>query len=172
MADARRIVFSAMVLPKETTTDEEGGTKTSILRQDSSGDTVSSRYGSKGNTDLTAAQWGEGWVSMYQSASQGGTWNNIDSVWQNVNKPWTGALTISSSGVRIGPNDSTVVKFLYIKNLGDYAAQVSLNGGSNYDIIIPAGGSISFRGTSNLTMQNVFVQRVSSDTEIEYVIAK
>ena len=63
------------------------------------------------------------------------------------------------------------VKFVYVKNVGDNAAKMALDG-SNYDIIIPAGGSVSFRGTSNLTMQNVKVQRVSSDTEIEYIIAK
>ena len=49
---------------------------------------------------------------------------------------------------------------------------MTLNG-TNYDLIIPPGGSVSFRGDgTNLTMTNVKVQRVSSDTEIEYIIAK
>ena len=36
MADARRIVFGANVIPQETHTTEEGSAKASILTQDSS----------------------------------------------------------------------------------------------------------------------------------------
>ena len=169
MADDRRIIFSANVIPQETTTDEEGFTKTSILRQDSSGDLVNKRFGSKGNADVTPAQWGEGWTSMYHP---GLTWENNDDVWEDAVDYWSGIAYIGSGAVRLGPADSTVVKFVYVKNVGDNAAQMTLNG-TNYDLIIPAGGSVSFRGDgTNLQMTNVKVQRVSSDTEIEYVIAK
>ena len=169
MADDRRIIFSASVTPQETTTDEEGFTKTSILRQDSSGDLVSKRFGSKGNVPITPAQWGEGWTSMYHPDL---TWENNDDVWQDAVDYWSGAAFIGSGAVRLGPADSTVVKFVYVKNVGDNAAQMTLDG-TNYDLIIPAGGSISFRGDGgDLQMTNVKVQRVSSDTEIEYIIAK
>ena len=169
MADDRRIIFSASVTPKETTTDEEGFTKTSILRQDTSGDPVGKRFGSKGNADVTAAQWGEGWTSMFHPDL---TWEDNDAVWNVAVDYWSGIAFIGSSAVRLGPADSTVVKFVYVKNVGDNAAQMTLNG-TNYDLIIPAGGSVSFRGDgTNLQMTNVKVQRVSSDTEIEYIIAK
>ena len=169
MADARRIIFGSSVTPKETTTSEEGFTKTSILTQDSNNREVKKRFGSKGNVEITDAQWGDGWTSMFHSHL---LWENIDLAWEVPVDYWDGTVAISSTGIRLGPNNSTVVKFVYVKNVGDNAAQMSLNGGSNYDIIIPAGGSVSFRGTSNLTMQNVKVQRVSADTEIEYIIAK
>ena len=169
MADDRRIIFSASVTPKETTTDEEGFTKTSILRQDTSGDLVSKRFGSKGNADVTAAQWGEGWTSMFHPDL---AWEDNDDVWEDAVDYWSGIAYIGSGAVRLGPADSTVVKFVYVKNVGDNAAQMTLNG-TNYDLIIPAGGSVSFRGDgTNLQMTNVKVQRVSSDTEIEYIIAK
>ena len=161
MADARRIIFGASVIPKETTTSEEGFTKTSML--------VDKKFGSKGTTDINKDQWGEGWTSMFHPKL---TWENADGIWQSLVDYWNGKVAITGTPVRLGPNDSTVVLFVYVKNIGDYTAEMTLDG-SNYDIIIPPGGSVSFRGTSNLTMQNVKVQRVSSDdTEIEYIIAK
>ena len=171
MADDRRIIFSASVTPQETTTDEEGFTKTSILRQDSSipPKVVSKRFGSKGNADVTAAQWGEGWTSMFHPDL---AWEDNDDVWEDAVDYWSGIAFIGETPVRLGPADSTVVKFVYVKNVGDNAAQMTLNG-TNYDLIIPPGGSVSFRGDgTNLQMTNVKVQRMSSDTEIEYVIAK
>ena len=171
MADDRRIIFSANVTPQETTTDEEGFTKTSILRQDTSGDLVSKRFGSKGNADdVNKDQWGEGWTSMFHPDL---AWEDNDDVWNASVDYWSGIAFIGATEVRLGPADSTVVKFVYVKNVGDNAAQMTLNG-TNYDLIIPVGGSVSFRGDgTNLQMTNVKVQRVSSDdTEIEYIIAK
>jgi len=81
------------------------------------------------------------------------------------------SLVLTSVGV-----DTTVVKFLYIKNLGtasDQSLKVSIDDGSNYKILIPPQGSISLRGDgTTLQMEDVKVDVVDQNTTIEFIIAK
>ena len=168
MADARRIIFGNNAIAKETTTSEEGGVKTTLLTQDSSGDAVLKRLGSTGNIAISDNQWGEGWTSM------GGIeqyWEDFDSNWEAGGESYSGIVNVSDSEITFS-DSSTAVKFVYIKNTGDNQIKLSLDG-TNYDILISSGGSVSFRGggTSSLTLNNLKVLRVSSDSSMEYIIA-
>ena len=174
MADARRIVFGASVIPQETHTTEEGSAKASILTQDSSGDKVSKTLGSTDSVAITSNQWGEGWTSMQGSEQY---WENMDNHWEDEGSAYTGFVDISSTGVPLYPttadvvSQTAVVKFVYVKNVGDNAVQLTING-TNYDIIIPSKGSVSFRGDgTNLQMNDLLAQRVSSDSSIEFILA-
>jgi len=95
-------------------------------------------------------------------------WNNVGVTVGSSAFP----LVLTSAGV-----DTTVVEFLYIKNLGtdsDQTVTVSLNDNSSYKIYIPANGSLSLRGDgTTLQMEDVWVKRAgSTDTTIEFIIAK
>ena len=168
MADARRIIFGNNAIAKETTTSEEGGVKTTLLTQDSSGDAVLKRLGSTGNIAITDSQWGEGWTSM------GGIeqyWEDFDDNWETGGESYTGIVNVSNSVITFS-GSATAVKFVYIKNTGDNQIKLSLDG-TNYDILISAGGSVSFRGggQTSLTLNNLKVLRVSSDSSMEYILA-
>jgi len=175
MADARRIIFGSSTIAQETHAMEEGNTKAVMLTQDSSGDSISKKLGSIGNVAITSNQWGEGWTSM------GGVeqyWENMDNHWPDEGSPYSGFLGIGSGTTSLYPTgadvvaQTTVVKFVYVKNTGDNAVQMTLDGSSNYDIIIPARGSVSFRGDgTNLQMNDLIVTRVSSDSSIEFILA-
>ena len=178
MADARRIVFGANVIPQETHTTEEGSAKASILTQDSSGDKISKTLGSTDSVAITSNQWGEGWTSM-QGLEQ--AWEDMDNDWEDEGSAYTGIMTVGSTGTPLYPTTATAdngvaqtaaAKFVYVKNVGDYIIQLSIDG-TNYDIIIPSKGSVSFRGDgTNLEMRDLLVQRVeSSDSSIEFILA-
>ena len=131
-------------------------------------------YGGKGIAALTANQWGEGWTSMNGSQQY---WENMDNHWEDEGVDWTGIQTISgatSLNVDSG-SASNPVLFLYIRNLGtdsDQSLKVSLDG-SNYKICIPPKGSLSLRGDgTTLQMEDVKVNKVTSNTTIEFIIAK
>ena len=168
MATARRVIFSTYVVPQESLTTEEGSTRYAI----ESG--AGRAYGGKGIAALTANQWGEGWTSMNGSQQY---WENMDNHWEDEGVDWTGIQTISgatSLNVDSG-SASNPVLFLYIRNLGtdsDQSLKVSLDG-SNYKICIPPKGSLSLRGDgTTLQMEDVKVNKVTSNTTIEFIIAK
>ena len=168
MADARRIIFGNNAIAKETTTSDEGGVKTTLLTQDSSGDAVLKRLGSTGNVAISDNQWGEGWTSM------GGIeqyWEDFDSNWEAGGESYSGTVNVSDSAITFS-GSGTAVKFVYIKNTGDNQIKLSLDG-TNYDILISSGGSVSFRGVglTSLTLNNLKVLRVSSDSSMEFIIA-
>ena len=178
MADARRIIFGSSVILQETHAMEEGNTKAVMLTQDTSGDAIPGKLGSIGNVAITSNQWGEGWTSM------GGVeqyWENMDSHWEDEGSAYTGFMTVGATGAPLYPTTATAdngvaqdaaAKFVYVKNVGDYIIRLSIDG-TNYDIIIPSKGSVSFRGDgSNLEMRDLLVQRVeSSDSSIEFILA-
>ena len=168
MATARRVIFSTYVVPQESLTTEEGSTRYAM----ESG--AGRAYGGKGIAALTANQWGEGWTSMNGSQQY---WENMDNHWEDEGVDWTGIQTISgatSLNVDSG-SASNPVLFLYIRNLGtdsDQSLKVSLDG-SNYKICIPPKGSLSLRGDgTTLQMEDVKVNKVTSNTTIEFIIAK
>jgi|2_EtaG_2_1085320.scaffolds.fasta_scaffold04194_5 hypothetical protein len=174
-ATARRVIFSSYVIPQESISLEEGIEKWKIEEG------VGKTFGGKGTADLTAAQWGDGWTSMHHSQVY---WKQQGDNWEDAAEGWQGTLPVSSSAISLCSDtdfNSVVVKFCYIKNLGTVADQhikVTLNGGGGgddeYDMIVPAGGSVAFRGDgTTLQMQHVKVKIAgSTDTTIEYIIAK
>ena len=169
MATARRGIFSSYVIPQESLTSESELTKYAI--ESGCGRT----YGGKGIcTDLANNQWGESWTSM-QHAQQ--YWEDYDSFWEDGAEYWNNTgITISTATSLVVDTDvaSTPVLFLYIRNLGtdsDQSLLVSLDG-TNYKIIIPPNGSISLRGDgTTLQMEDVKVNKVTSNTTIEFIIA-
>ena len=174
MADARRIIFGSSVILQETHAMEEGNTKAVMLTQDSSGDAIPGKLGSIGNVAITANQWGEGWTSMQGSEQY---WENMDNHWEDEGSSYTGFVDIGSGDtISLYPtaadvvSQTAVVKFVYVKNAGDNAVQFTING-SNYDIIIPSNGSVSFRGDgTNLQMRDLKAQS-SSGSSIEFILA-
>jgi len=169
MATARRVIFSSYVIPQESLTSESELTKYAI----ESG--AGRAYGGKGTVDTTATQWGESWTSMQHTQQY---WEDYDSFWEDGIEYWNNTgITISTATSLVADTDvaSTPVLFLYIKNLGtdsDQSLIVSLDG-SNYKIIIPPNGSISLRGDgTTLQMEDVKVNKVTSNTTIEFIIAK
>ena len=168
MATARRVIFSTYVVPQESLTTEEGSTRYAM----ESG--AGRAYGGKGIAALTANQWGEGWTSMNGSQQY---WENMDNHWEDEGVGWTGIQTISGvTSLNVdSASASNPVLFLYIRNLGtdsDQSLKVSIDG-SNYKICIPPKGSLSLRGDgTTLQMEDVKVNKVTSNTTIEFIIAK
>ena len=167
-ATARRVIFSTYVVPQESLVTEEGVTKYAI--ESGAGRT----YGGKGIATLTNDQWGEGWTSMNGPQQY---WENMGSFWEDEGGGWTGIQTISAAtSLNVdSASASAPVLFLYIRNLGtasDQSLKVSLDG-TNYKICIPPKGSLSLRGDgTTLQMEDVKVDKVTSNTTIEFIIAK
>ena len=167
-ATARRVIFSTYVVPQESLATEEGSTRYAM----ESG--AGRAYGGKGIATLTAAQWGEAWTSMNGSQQY---WENMDNNWEDEGVGWAGIQTISgATSLNVdSASASTPVLFLYIRNLGtdsDQSLKVSIDG-SNYKICIPPKGSLSLRGDgTTLQMEDVKVNKVTSNTTIEFIIAK
>jgi hypothetical protein len=173
MADARRIIFGTQVTPKETTTLEDGQVKEILLQ-------TAKRLGSRGMVDtseIQASQYGNGWTSMNHDQY---TWENYSDLWEDAHSTWSGVKTISTvakqlTGGHSGATDKDCA-FCYIRNLGSTTLHVSLNtgGASEYDILVPGGGSVHFRGTSGgFHCDDIYAKcHLTGNTEIEYIIAK
>ena len=168
-ATDRRVIFSSYVVPQESFDLEEGFTKYTI--EGGCGRT----YGGKGAVYTADDQWGEGWTSMNGPQQY---WENMDNHWEDEGSSYTGFLDIGSGATSLYPTtadvvaQTAVVKFVYVKNAGDNAVKMTLNGSSDYDIIIPAKGSVSFRGDgTNLQMNDLIVTQVSSGSSIEFILA-
>ena len=165
---SRRAIFSSYVIPRESTTLEEGVTKWTF---DGS---INRTLGGKGTVTLTGSQWGEGW-SSFQHPEQ--YWEDCGNTWEDMGEAYNGVLTISGVTSLNVDTDvaNTKVVFLYIKNLGTDTGQglaLSLDG-TNYKIYIPPQGSIHIRGDgSTLEMEDVKVNKVTDNTTIEFIIAK
>ena len=165
---ARRVIFGTYVIPQQTITLEEGTTK--YIIEQGAGRT----YGGKGKQAINNTQWGEAWTSMNGPQQY---WENMDNHWEDEGVGWDGTQLVSgatSLNVDAG-SASTAVAFLYIRNLGtssDQSLKVSLDG-TNYKIFIPPGGSLSLKGDgTTLQKEDVKVNKVPSNTTIEFIIAK
>ena len=176
-AAGRRVIYSSYVVPQEVLVLEEGDATTGQLKKYIMESGCGRTFGGKGIvTDVAADQWGESWTSM-QHAQQ--YWEQYSSFWEDSMEVWNNVgVTISGATSLVADTDiaSTVVKFLYIRNLGTNSNQrlkVSLDGSANYVITIPANGSIALRGDgTNLQMEDVKVALVDQNTTIEFIIAK
>ena len=187
MADARRIIFGSYVVPQEGELAEETiPTKYILLQQDSSGDAVAKTLGGKSEvttSQIQASQWGDGWVSF---AHQQMNWedyaDNTDhsgNYWEDMAEAWDGILSISTSAIQLsqanaGATDKDLA-FVYVKNLGGtYNVYLSCTagGGSGYNIVIPPGGSVQFRG-GGTHCDDIYVKCASGQSStIEYILAK
>jgi hypothetical protein len=171
-ATARRVVFSTHVSPQESLFLEENtsGELTKYKIEGGAGRV----YGGKGTVTTTADQWGEAWTSMNHPLQY---WQDMGSFWEDEGGGWDGTQTISgATSLNVDTaSASAPVLFLYIRNLGtasDQSLKVSLDG-SNYNICIPPNGSLSLRGDgTTLQMEDVKVNKVTSNTTIEFIIAK
>ena len=168
-ATARRVIFSTYVVPQESLISEEGITRYTI--EGGAGRT----YGGKGIATTTADQWGESWTSM-QHVQQ--YWELYSSFWEDSSEVWNNVGITVSSATSLNVDSASAsapVLFLYIRNLGtdsDQSLKVSLDG-TNYRICIPPKGSLSLRGDgTTLQMEDVKVDKVTSNTTIEFIIAK
>ena len=175
-AAGRRVIYSSYVVPQEVLVLEEGDNTTGQLKKYIMESGCGRTFGGKGTVSITADQWGESWTSM-QHAQQ--YWEQYSSFWEDSMEVWNNVgVTISGVTSLVADADiaSTVVKFLYIRNLGTNSNQrlkVSLDGSTNYVITIPANGSIALRGDgTNLQMEDVKVALVDQNTTIEFIIAK
>ena len=175
-AVGRRVIYSSYVVPQEVLILEEGDATTGQLKKYIMESGCGRTFGGKGTVSITADQWGESWTSM-QHAQQ--YWEQYSSFWEDSMEVWNNVgVTISGVTSLVADADvaSTVVKFLYIRNLGTDSNQrlkVSLDGSTNYVITIPANGSIALRGDgTNLQMEDVKVALVDQNTTIEFIIAK
>ena len=166
MPNARRVIFSNYVVPSEVLAMEEASISHAVFNS-----TVGKTLGGKGNASIDATQWGDGWVSF---SHQGAYWEDQSDVWELQGEVWDGELGISDSATDLTDNTDPC-KFLYIKNTGaTYGALVALDGGTNYYIQIPPGGSVHLRGDgTQLLCSEVFAKCASGETTtIEFIIAK
>ena len=179
MADDRRIIHSSYVIVKESADPEETvDPKWKIYSP------INKSLGGGGTiTDLANAQWSDQWTSMQHSNMFWEDYADATDVsgnrWEDfVIQTWSeDTATIGTSPVQLVGALTTAVdidlSFLYIKNVGDYELQLSLNGtGGNYYILIPAGGSVTLRGgDAAFHADDIFVKSTSSSTTIDYIIA-
>ena len=166
MPNARRITFGTQVIPTKSIELEE----TSVRHTEymaSPGTTI----GGKGIATINATQWGDGWVSFTHA---GAFWEDQSDVWELQGEVWDGELSISPSATDL-TDDTSALAFLYIKNTGDTnEVVVALDGGTNYYITIPAGGSTQLRGDGTQLLCNEVYVKCNSGEEstIEYLVAK
>jgi len=165
MAYARRVVYGTHVIAQEYLDLEETGTKYVIESQ------AQRRLGSKSIVATSASQWDNAWTSMDHPDQH---WEDQDSIWEAA-AGWRGVIDVDGSKKLnpVGSFATTPIKFLYIRNLGqdsDQGLKVSLDG-TNYKIYIPPNGSLAFRGATTFIMRNARIDKVTSNTEVEFVIA-
>ena len=165
MATDRRVIMRTSVLPTQTGTLEEYTARTSRM--------VSAQGGRLGGnstlTDITSAQWGDGWSSFI---SESATWSANLSNWEGADDTWDGIFTMSTTQTQLS-SDGSDLQFCYIKNLGSTAVIISLDGDSTYPLKLSGGASTMFRGySSNLKVNEVYVKTASGTSTIEYLIAK
>ena len=187
MADARRIIFGTYVVPQEGEAPEESiPSKYILLQQDSNGDAVAKTLGGKGHVttaQIQANQWGDGWVSF---AHQQMNWEDYadetdhsGNYWEDMAEAWNGILNIGTSAVQLSQANAGATNkdlaFVYVKNSGGtyniYLSCVA-GGGSGYNIVIPPGGSVQFRG-GGTHCDDIYAKCAGGQSStIEYILAK
>jgi len=176
MAIDRRVIMRTSVLPTARTAyaavpgslEEYDISKATYNKN-----TVSSSIGRLGGnstlTDITSAQWGDGWSSFI---SESATWSANLSNWEGADDTWDGIFTMSTTQTQLS-SDGSDLQFCYIKNLGSTAVIISLDANSTYPLKLSGGASTMFRGySSNLKVNEVYVKTASGTSTIEYLIAK
>ena len=176
MAQDRRVIMRTSVLPTARTAyaavpgslEEYDISKATYNKN-----TVSSSIGRLGGnstlTDITSAQWGDGWSSFI---SESATWSANLSNWEGADDTWDGIFTMSTTQTQLS-SDGSDLQFCYIKNLGSNAVIISLDANSTYPLQLSSGASTMFRGySSNLKVNEVYVKTASGTSTIEYLIAK
>ena len=175
MAQDRRVIMRTSVLPTARTAyaavpgslEEYDISKATYNKN-----TVSSSIGRLGGnstlTDITSAQWGDGWSSFI---SESATWSANLSNWEGADDTWDGIFTMSTTQTQLS-SDGSDLQFCYIKNLGSTAVIISLDANSTYPLKLSGGASTMFRGySSNLKINEVYVKSGGTST-IEYLIAQ
>jgi len=174
MADAadRRVIMKTSVLPTQTGTLEEYTARTSHMVSTQGG----RLGGSSKMTDITSAQWGDGWSSMFSPLI---TWADLSDAtdvtgnrWEDTYDRWDGDAGITTTAIQLA-SDSSDLQFCYLKNTGSTAVIISLDANSTYPLKLSGGASTMFRGYStNLKINEVYVKTASGTSTIEYLIAK
>ena len=176
----RRIIWGSHVVPQvsfSTTstqvTREEGSTAGTASYTDYKLDTtVAKRFGGKGSVDIKSDQGSDEWVSFLSPVDQ--LWEAVDNVWNLTSAVWDGVFYVGDTPGTTHPTnlrtDGGTVDFLYIKNLGSVECQLALEG-NEYDILIPGGAAVSMR-VNSINATDIKVQTASSNTTIEYIIAR
>jgi len=172
--NARRVIFGTAT----TARIEAATTDMRVTREDGSimgnynadkvilDTTINKRFSGNGTATIAADQGIEGWVSSDIATDEV---DGIVDKWDLMDTHWDKVVEISSTDHTIR-DDSVTCNFLYVKNLGAVEARVFLDG-TEPDILIPPGASISVR-LNSVSSGNVKVDTASSNTTIEYVLAK
>jgi hypothetical protein len=171
MPTARRIIFGTYVVPTQSDTMEEPAITQTTFQTSPAG-----TIGGKGSATINATQWSDSWTSMERPEQE---WEDLDSKWEVAYSLWnvnsSGDATITDSSIATLSDDGSDLAFLYVKNTGaTYNALVALDGGTNYYIIIPPGGSVHLRGDGTQLLCNEVRVKASNSagTTIEFIIAK
>tara|TARA_R110000822_G_scaffold18170_8_gene60236 strand:- start:3373 stop:3879 length:507 start_codon:yes stop_codon:yes gene_type:complete len=167
MAQDRKIQFSTQVIPKiESGLEEYTGSRYNKLHT-----SVNKKLGGNGYIDINATQADDKWTSF---PSAGTNWDNDLNQWEAITDTWDlGDIPISSSLIQLTSNSNTMA-FCYIKNTGENTVKVTVEygaGSPTFPIKVKGGASVQFRG-NGLNTNKIGVIRDSSDSTIEYVIAK
>jgi len=173
MPTARRITFGTQVVPTKSIELEE----TSVRHTEYMA-SPGKKLGGKGIATINATQWSDSWTSMLSEFVYWEALTDTTDVsgnrWEDVEEPWGGIKSVTPSGAALA-DDTSALAFLYIKNTGSTnEALVALDGGTNYYITIPAGGSTQLRGDgTQLLCNEVYVKcNGGESTNIEYIVAK
>ena len=197
----RRILYSVSVVPQisyPTTntreTMEEGYTvgvasytdyKVDTITNTTTGESLKYLGGKSSGTDhvqITHDQVTDEWTSMHHKDQ---IWENSDDIWSTTDAMWESheygsIMEVTNTGVP-PRNENVPVKFIYISNTGTYVdgsntGQVKLClENSEYDILIPVGGSVCMRVNDSVVTdaREVKVIRGSgNNSQIEFIIAK
>ena len=182
MAQDRRVIMKTSVLPTARTSYAAvpGSLEEKNLTKAAYNKNVISSAGRLGGTskmtDISSTQWSDSWSSMMAGYVY---WEDLsDSTdvsgnrWEDVEEPWDGIFGLSTSGVALA-DDTSDLKFCYIKNLGSNTVKISLDSDSSYPLQLSSGASTMFRGYStNLKINEVYVKAASGTSSVEYIIAK
>ena len=172
--NARQIVFTTSVVPKKTAnttstqeTLEDGNTVGVAQYTDTILDTtIGKRFGGKGTVTIAANQLIQGWIEAgeVQDDIEG-----IEDQWQIVNTHWDEMVEITATDHTIR-HDTENCNFIYVKNTGSTEVRLFLDG-TEPDILIPAGASISTR-LNDVAANLIKVDTASGSSTIEFVVAK
>ena len=177
MAQDRKIQFSTQVVPKiefqraaRAGVLEEYDRTQAAYQHNKLHTSVNKKLGGNGYIDVNATQADDRWTSF---RSPQANWVGNLNQWESADNTWDGIITISSSVVQLTSNSNTMA-FCYIKNTGENTVKVTVEygaGSPTYPIKVKGGASVQFRG-NGLNTNKIGVIRDSSDSTIEYVIAK
>ena len=109
--------------------------------------TIGKLLSGTGTVSITEDQGLNSWTSMYDDGFDTATWSEMTvDTWFHEDSFWgitTEDISISSTAVSLR-TDEAAIKFLYVKNTGENQVKLALEG-DEYDILIPAGASVSMR---------------------------